>query len=35
MGVVAPYFHEGANTVEVFEVETTAQGRVLHPVGGP
>jgi hypothetical protein len=35
MGIVAPYFRDGANTVEVFEVETTALGPELHPIGAP
>ena len=32
-GVMAPYFRDGANTVEAFEVETTGLGPVLRPVG--
>ncbi|HEX6423484.1 MAG TPA: sulfatase-like hydrolase/transferase [Acidimicrobiales bacterium] len=32
-GLMAPYFRDGANTVEAFEVETTALGPVLRPVG--
>ena len=33
IGLVGPYFRDGANEVEAFEVERTAQGPVLHPVG--
>jgi len=32
-GLVGPYFRDGANEVEAFEDERTAQGPVLHPVG--
>jgi hypothetical protein len=32
-GLVGPYFRDGANEVEAFEVERPAQGPVLHPVG--
>lgn len=31
-GVVGPYYVDGANTVEAYEVETTPQGSVLHLV---
>jgi hypothetical protein len=32
-GVMAPYFRDGANTVEAFEVESTDLGPVLRPIG--
>lgn len=32
-GVLGPWFVDGANTVDVYEVESTPRGPVLHHVG--
>ncbi|HEX6567933.1 MAG TPA: sulfatase-like hydrolase/transferase, partial [Acidimicrobiales bacterium] len=32
-GVVGPWYVDGANTVDAYEVESTPAGPVLHPVG--
>jgi hypothetical protein len=34
LGLVGPYFRDGANAVDAYEVERTPLGPVLHPVGG-